>query len=152
VKWDIVSCMFIGEYLHTLDPKKRLSLPSKFRKELGKSVVITRGLDHCLFLLPQPAWKKLVKKFSELSIGSADTRGFNRFMLSGAVDVAVDSAGRILVPDFLKDFAELKTDVVLAGVGERVEAWDEKRWKSYKAHIESQGDAMAAKLGETGVI
>lgn len=144
--------MFIGEYNHILDPKKRLSLPAKFRKELGKTVVITRGLDQCLFLLSQSAWKKLVQKFSELSIGSSDTRGFNRFMLSGAVEADVDSAGRILIPDFLKDFAGLKTNVVLAGVGERVEAWDEKRWKSYKAHIESQGDAMAAKLGDMGVI
>lgn len=144
--------MFIGEYTHTLDPKKRLSLPSKFRKELGKSVVITRGLDHCLFLLSQSAWKKLVQRFSELSIGSSDTRGFNRFMLSGAVEVDVDSAGRVLIPDFLKQFAKLKNSVVLAGVGERVEVWDEKKWKTYKDHIESQGDAMASKLSEIGVI
>lgn len=144
--------MFIGEYQHTLDPKKRLSLPSKFRKELGKTVVITRGLDHCLFLLSQGAWKKLVGRFSELSLGSSDTRGFNRFMLSGAVEVGVDSAGRILIPDFLKHFAGLKSAVVLAGVGERVEVWDEKKWKTYKEHIESQGDAMASKLSEIGVI
>ena len=144
--------MLIGEYLHTIDPKKRLSLPSKFRKELGKTVTVTRGLDHCLFVFPQPAWKKLVGKFSELSIGSTETRGFNRFMLSGAVEVDIDSAGRILIPDFLKGFANLKTKVVLAGVNDRVEIWDEKRWNSYKEQIESQGDSMAQKLGEIGVI
>ena len=152
MKWHIVIRMYIGEYSHTLDPKKRLSLPAKFRKELGRTVVITRGLDHCLFLLSQAAWKKLVQKFSELSIGSSDTRGFNRFMLSGAVEVEVDSAGRVLVPDFLKDFAGLSLNVVVAGVGERVEIWDEKKWKTYKSHIESEGDLMAAKLGEIGVI
>jgi MraZ protein len=144
--------MLIGEYRHTLDPKKRLSLPAKFRKEFGKSVIVTRGLDRCLFLLSHASWKKLVEKFSQLSIGSSDTRGFNRFMLSGAVEADVDSAGRILIPEYLKDFAELGQDVVLAGVGERVEIWNEARWKSYKQQIESQGDALAAKLGETGVI
>ncbi|MBP6946316.1 MAG: division/cell wall cluster transcriptional repressor MraZ [Candidatus Paceibacterota bacterium] len=144
--------MLIGEYQHTLDPKKRLSLPARFRKELGKTVIVTRGLDHCLFVFSVTSWKKLAEKFSQLSIGSSDTRGFNRFMLAGAVEADVDSAGRILIPDYLKDFATLKTDVVLAGVNDRIEVWDKKRWASYKEQIESQGDAMAAKLGEIGVI
>jgi MraZ protein len=144
--------MLIGEYLHTIDPKKRLSLPSKFRKELGEVVIVTRGLDHCLFVFSLSSWQKLVSKFSELSIGSSETRGFNRFMLSGASEVDVDSAGRVLIPDFLKDFAGLKTKVVLAGVSDRVEIWDEKRWEAYKADIESKGDAMAQKLGEIGLI
>lgn len=144
--------MLIGEYTHSLDPKKRLSLPAKFRKELGKTVVVTRGLDHCLFIFSASAWKKLAAKFSELSIGSTDTRGFNRFMLSGAVEAEIDSAGRILIPDFLKDFAQLKTQVVLAGVNDRVEIWDSKRWETYKERIEAQADEMASKLGEIGVI
>ncbi len=144
--------MLIGEYLHTIDPKKRLSLPVKFRKELGKTVVITRGLDQSLFVFPPAAWKKLVAKFSELSFGSSESRSFNRFMLSGAVEVDVDSAGRILLPEFLKGFAGLKSKVVLAGVNDRVEIWDEERWSTYKTHIESQGDAIAQKLGEIGVI
>jgi len=144
--------MLIGEYLHTIDPKKRLSLPAKFRKELGKTVIVTRGLDQCLFVFPLSSWKKLVAKFSDLSIGSTESRGFNRFMLSGAVEADVDSAGRVLVPDFLKEFATLKTKVVLAGVNDRVEIWDQKRWDTYKKKIESQGDALAQKLGELGVI
>jgi MraZ protein len=144
--------MLIGEYVHTIDPKKRLSLPAKFRKELGKSVIITRGLDHSLFVFSATAWKKLVAKFSELSIGSPETRGFNRFMLSGAVEADIDSAGRILIPDFLKDFAGLKTKVVLAGVNDRVEVWDEKRWSAYKETLESQGDSMAEKLSDIGLL
>ena len=144
--------MLIGEYQHTLDPKKRLSLPSKFRKELGKNIIVTRGLDQCLFIFSASAWKKLAEKFADLSIGSSDTRGFNRFMLSGAVEAEVDSAGRILIPDFLKEFATLGTDVVLAGVNDRVEIWDAKLWKTYKKGIESHADAMASKLGEIGVI
>lgn len=144
--------MLIGEYLHTIDPKKRLSLPVKFRKELGKTVIVTRGLDQCLFVFPLSSWKKLVAKFGDLSIGSVETRGFNRFMLSGAVEVGVDAAGRVLLPDFLKTFAGLTSKVVLAGVNDRVEIWDEKRWEAYKKKIESQGDQLAQKLGELGVI
>lgn len=144
--------MLIGEYVHSIDLKKRVSLPSKFRKELGETVIVTRGLDHCLFVFPLSSWQKLVGKFSELSIGSAETRGFNRFMLSGASEVEVDSAGRILVPDFLKDFAGLKSKVVVAGVNDRVEIWDEKRWVAYKADIESKGDHLAQTLGEVGFI
>lgn len=147
-KWE----MLIGEYLHTIDPKKRLSLPAKFRQELGKKVVVTRGLDQCLFIFPPAAWKKLVGKFSELSFGSVESRSFTRFMLSGAVEVDVDSAGRILLPEFLKGFAGLKSKVVLAGVNDRVEIWDEKRWNGYKAKIEAQGDQLAQKLGEIGMI
>ena len=108
--------MLIGEYKHTLDPKKRLSLPSKWRKELGKELVVTRGLDNCLFVYPLREWEKITEKIGQLPLGQADTRSFNRFFLSGAVEVEVDSVGRILVPDFLKDFATLNTNVVLAGI------------------------------------
>ena len=143
--------MLIGEYTHSLDPKKRLSLPAKFRSELGKKVVITRGLDNCLFVYPLKEWQRISKKIAELPLGQADTRGFNRFFLSGAVEVDIDSVGRILVPDFLKDFAGLGTKVVLAGIHDRVEIWDENVWSEYKKRIEKQGDALAEKLGEIGV-
>jgi len=144
--------MLIGEYAHILDPKKRLSLPSKFRKELGRTVVVTKGLDHCLFVYSLKEWQKISQKLGELSIGQADTRGFNRFMLSGAVEVNVDSAGRILIPDFLKDFAGLKNKVILAGIHTRIEVWDESSWDAYKKRVEKQADALAEKLGEIGVI
>lgn len=144
--------MLIGEYIHTIDLKKRLSLPSKFRKELGKKVVITRGLDNCLFVYSINEWKKISEKLAELSIGQSDTRGFNRFILSGAVEAVIDSLGRILVPDFLRDFASLKDKVVFAGVQTRVEIWNEKEWKQYKKKIEQQADSMAEKLGEIGIV
>ena len=134
------AAMLIGEYTHTLDPKKRLSLPAKFRSELGRKIVITRGLDNCLFMYSQREWGKISKKLGELSFTKADTRGFNRFMLSGAVEVDMDGAGRILIPDFQKEFASLKEKVVLAGLNDRVEVWDESRWKSYKKRIEGQAD------------
>lgn len=144
--------MLIGEYIHTLDPKKRLSLPSKWRSKLGKSLVVTRGLDNCLFVYPTSAWQAITEKVAALPLGQADTRSFNRFFLSGAVQVDVDKAGRILVPDFLKDFAKLKNRVVLAGIHDRVEIWDEKKWNDYKKKIEEQADTLAEKLGTIGVL
>ena len=144
--------MLIGEYKHTLDTKKRLSLPSKWRKELGGKLILTRGLDNCLFIYPLKEWQKITEKIGQLPLGQADTRSFNRFFLSGAVEVEVDSVGRILVPDFLKDFAKLESKVVLAGIHDRVEIWDEKQWNEYKRRIERQADALAEKLGDIGVL
>jgi MraZ protein len=148
------SNMLIGEYTHTQDDKKRISLPSKFRKEIGKKVVITHGLDNCLFMFPVKEWMKISEKLGGLSMGQADSRGFNRIMLAGAVEVDVDAIGRILIPEFLREYAgvALKTKVVFAGVHSRVEVWDESRWKEYKAKILKQADQLAEKLGEVGVI
>lgn len=142
--------MLIGEYIHTIDEKKRLSLPVKFRTELGKKIVVTRGLDNCLFIYSLKEWQKVSTKLSELSMGKADSRGFNRFILAGAVEASIDSIGRILIPDFLKSFAGLKNKVVLAGIHNRVEVWDEKKWNEYKSTIEKQADILAEKLGEIG--
>ena len=144
--------MLIGEYLHTLDSKKRLSLPAKFRKVVGKKVVVTRGLDACLFMFPLSTWKVIAEKLQSLPFGQSDTRGMSRFLLSGAVETEVDSAGRILIPEYLKEFADLKSRVVLAGVQDRVEIWNEKTWDEYKRHIEKGADQMAQTLGEMGIL
>lgn len=143
--------MLLGEYTHTFDDKNRISLPSKFRKEIGKKVVITHGLDNCLFLYPVSEWEKISAKLAELGMGQADTRGFNRFMLAGAVEADVDAIGRILIADFHREFAQLKNRVVFTGVHNRVEIWNERTWKEYKTKIEKQADMMAEKLGEIGV-
>ena len=144
--------MLIGEYEHTLDEKKRVSLPKAFRASLGKRMVMTRGLDNCLFVYPKVSWEKVAAKLQGLSFAQADTRGFNRFILSGAVEVEADSAGRILIPDHQKEFAGLGKTVVFTGVSDRVEIWDAASWKSYKARIEKQADAMSEKLGEIGML
>jgi len=143
--------MLIGEYKHSLDPKKRMAIPAKFRKEIGDKVVITRGLDQCLFAYPMPEWEKVAEKLSELPTGSADTRNFVRLFLSGATDVELDSLGRILIPDNLKEFAGLKEKVVIVGVHKRLEIWNEENWESYIERIEKQTDMLAEKLGELGV-
>jgi MraZ protein len=144
--------MLIGEHKHTLDTKKRLSLPAKFRKELGKTIVITKGLDNCLFVYSLKEWKKFTEKLGELSMGQGDTRAFSRYFLGGAVEVDIDSAGRILIPDFLKELAHLQTKVVVAGIGSRVELWDEERWSIYQQELEKKADVVAEKLGDIGMI
>lgn len=144
--------MLIGEYQHTLDDKKRLSLPAKFRQQLGKRLVVTRGLEGCLFVYSQKEWGAISERLAQLGMGQASTRGFARFMLAGAVEVDVDSAGRILVPDFLKTFARLSDRIVLAGVQTRVEIWNEKSWTEYKRRIEKEADVLAENLGEIGAI
>lgn len=153
-EWDKVGykIMLIGEYRHTVDSKKRISLPSKFRSEVGEQVVLTRGLDNCIFVYPVDAWKEISQKLSELSIGQADSRGFNRFMLAGAVEANIDGSGRILIPDFLKEFADIDDSVVLAGVHNRIEIWNEERWDDYKDSIESKADVLAEKLGDIGML
>ncbi len=141
--------MFIGEYLHTLDPKNRISLPAKFRKDLGRAVVLTRGLDHCLFVYPKAAWKKEAESRAVHAGGTAAARGLARLFLSGAMEAEVDAAGRVLIPDHLKSFAGLKSKTVIAGVANRIEVWDETAWKTYTAGIERDADAFAEKIGDT---
>ncbi len=143
--------MFIGEYHHTLDSKKRLSLPAKFRKEVGDKVVLTRGLDTCLFLFSEAAWRRIAEKLAVLPLSQSDTRGFSRFLLSGASEQEVDTAGRILIPEYLKEFGALKSQVVLAGVSDRIEIWDEEGWNDYRRRIEKNADQLAEKLGTLGI-
>lgn len=113
---------------------------------------MTRGLDNCLFIYSRLAWEKVAGKLQELSFAQADTRGFSRFILSGASEVEVDGAGRILIPEHQRQFAGLKKTIVFAGVSDRVEVWDSGRWSTYKARIEKQADALAEKLGEIGAL
>jgi MraZ protein len=144
---DSLIFMFIGEYLHTLDPKNRVSLPAKFRKDLGRAVVLTRGLDHCLFVYPKKAWAKEAESRAVHAGGTAAARGLARLFLAGAMEAEVDAAGRVLIPDHLKSFAALKSKAVIVGVADRVEVWEEGAWKKYTAAIERDADAFAETLG-----
>ncbi|GBD34060.1 Transcriptional regulator MraZ [bacterium HR34] len=143
--------MFIGEYIYSIDEKKRLSIPSKFRKELGKKAVITRGIDNCLVLYPLKEWEKLAKKLESLPSSIKDARHFIRLMLAGAVDVSFDKLGRILIPDFLKDYAKLGKNVAILGLSNRIEIWDAKIWETQKKKSESMVEDMAEKLNELGI-
>ena len=143
--------MLIGEYEHTIDAKKRLAIPSKLRRELGAKMVITKGLDNCLWILPLNQWNKLAEKLSQLPLGQGDTRGFNRIMLAGASEVKLDKLGRILIPDYLKQYAGLKKNVLIAGVYNRLEIWEIGKWNLFKQTTEEEVDNIAERLGELGV-
>jgi MraZ protein len=143
--------MFIGEYSHSIDPKNRMAVPSKFRGELGNKLVVTRGLDKCLFIYPMKVWEEIAKKFGSFPMGEPGTRSFARLMLAGATDVDVDKQGRILIPEYLRSYAMLKRDVVVAGLFDRLELWDEKKWAQYKTKAEKDTDTIAQKLGELGL-
>ena len=143
--------MLIGEYKHTIDSKKRLAIPSKLRRELGTRAVITRGLDNCLFIFPLTQWNKLIEKLAKLPLGQRDTRGFTRLMLAGASEARLDRLGRVLIPDYLKKYAGLKKNIVIAGVYNRLEIWDEAKWNLFKKSTEKEVDNMAERLGELGV-
>ena len=145
--------MLIGEYTHTIDDKNRVSLPAKFRTLMGKKIVLTQGLDNCLFVFTTKEWERIANKLSEnASMLSSDMRSFTRYMFGGAVEVEVDSIGRVLVPDFLRDRAGLKSKVVLIGVQNRLEIWNEKSWSEYKRGVEKQADGLAEKLSGLGIM
>lgn len=143
--------MFIGEFLHSVDEKNRMAVPVKFRKQLSKGAVVTRGLDHCLFLFNAEDWQELAKKIVALPLAQANSRAFARLMLAGAMEVDLDSQGRILLPDYLKQYAGLKKSVVVTGLYNRIEIWEEEAWKNYKLKTESSSDEIAERLGELGI-
>ena len=143
--------MFLGEYKHSIDLKNRVAIPAKFRSNLKTGAIITRGLDHCLFLFDRKEWIKLAEKIVNLPIAQANSRAFARLMLSGASDLQIDIQGRILIPDYLKRYANLEKQTVVAGVYNRVEIWNEAVWEKYKSRTESQSEEIAEKLGELGI-
>lgn len=143
--------MFIGEYQHNIDNKGRLAIPAKFRASLKQGAVVTRGLDNCLFLYTKDEWKKLASKLASLPIAKANTRAFSRLMLAGAMDVDLDNQGRIILPDYLRKFAAAKKKVIIAGLYNRLEIWDEQKWQRYKSGTEKSSTDIAEALGELGV-
>ncbi len=143
--------MLLGEFEHSLDVKGRVAVPAKFRDDLRAGAILTRGLDDCLFLFAQKEWDILAAKLVALPIAQADSRAFVRLMLSGACDVEIDSQGRILIPDYLRAYAGLSKQAIVAGLYNRAEIWDSARWLDYKKKTESQSQHIAERLGELGI-
>jgi MraZ protein len=139
--------MFIGEFHHTLDDKGRLAIPVKFRASLAAGAVVTRGLDQALFLYPQSEWEKLATKISGLPLGQSDTRAFARLMLAGAMEVEIDKSGRVCIPEYLRGYAKLSKDVVVTGLYDRLEIWDEASWNEYSKRTEGASNDIAERLG-----
>ena len=144
--------MIIGEYKHSFDEKKRISLPIKFRKEMGKKIIMTQGLDNCLFVYSINEWQKISAKLASLSLGQSSSRSLNRFLLGGAVEIEVDSVGRVLIPEHLRAFAGLETKVIFTGVHNRIEIWNDNRWFEYKKKVAEEANDLAEKLGDIGAI
>ncbi|PJA41625.1 cell division/cell wall cluster transcriptional repressor MraZ [Candidatus Wolfebacteria bacterium CG_4_9_14_3_um_filter_37_9] len=143
--------MFIGEFKHNLDLKGRLAVPIKFRQKLSGGAIVTRGLDKCLFVFSNKEWEVLAQKLIALPLAQANSRAFVRLMLAGAMDVELDKQGRILIPDYLRDYAGLKKETIVAGLYNRFEIWNSESWKEYKNKTESQSDEIAEKLSELGI-
>ena len=142
--------MFLGEFGHTIDPKKRLAIPAKFRAELGTRAVLTIGFDTCLSLYPMKEWEKLAEKLNSLPLSQPNARSLARFMLSGAMEVELDNLGRVLLPDYLKDYAGLKKEAIVTGVFNRIEVWDKTKWRAYKQKA-ARNINMAKELGQLGI-
>lgn len=149
--WITMGNMLLGEYKHNLDTKGRMAVPAKFRTNLSAGAVITRGLDRSLFIFGVKEWEILAQKLVALPMAQANSRAFYRLMLSGASDVELDSQGRILVPESLREYAGLKKQVIVTGLYNRIEIWDAENWKQYKIKTESASDEIAEKLGELGI-
>ncbi len=141
--------MFMGEYNHTIDAKGRLIVPSKFREALGDTFVVTKGLDGCLFVYDNKEWNAFEEKLKSLPLTNKEARQFARFFLAGAAEVEVDKQGRILVPNILREFAQISRDVVLIGVASRIEIWSKERFEGI-ASFEDM-DEIAEHMAELGL-
>ena len=143
--------MFIGEYNHSIDTKGRLSIPSKFRGELGEEFIVTKGLDNCLFVYPLDEWRILENKLKNLPMTNRDARAFVRFFFSGATECELDNQGRIRIPNNLREHALLEKEAVIIGVGTRIEIWSNDQWQQYNDDANLSYDDIAAKMQELGI-
>lgn len=143
--------MFIGEYQHNIDQKGRLAVPVKLRIFLGKGAVVTKEVDDCLSLYPKDEWKKYADKIAGLPTSKADARAFARFKLGSAMDLEIDKQGRMLIPEYLRKSAGLNKKVVIIGLYNRLEIWDQAKWNKYQKEKENKGGDIAESLGDLGV-
>lgn len=141
--------MFMGEYNHTIDAKGRLIVPSKFREQLGSEFIATKGLDGCLFVYPKEEWANIEEKFRNIPLTTKDARKFSRFFFAGAAVCEVDRQGRILLPQVLREFADLQKEAVLAGVLSRIEIWSKERWQDTNTYDDM--DEIAEHMAELGL-
>ena len=143
--------MFIGEYTHKIDERGRMAIPSKMRGGLGSGAVITRGIDSCLWVFPKKEWQALAEKLASLPLSDANSRAFSRLMLAGAMEVEFDSQGRALVPGYLRSYAGLKKQAVIAGLYNRLEIWEAQKWATYKDKTEKATDQITKHMADLGI-
>lgn len=139
--------MFIGEYIHNIDEKGRLAVPVKFRGRLASGAIVTKGLDNCLSLYPEEAWDKQSEKLVNLPQTQSKSRAYARFILAGAFNVEIDKQGRVVLPVTLRQYAGIKNQVIVTGLGDHVEIWSTKVWEEYRSNIEKDSVGIAEELG-----
>ena len=144
--------MLIGEYEHSLDTKGRLILPSKLREDIGEKFVVTKGLDGCLFGFSKNEWTNFEEKLKTLPLINKNARDFVRFFLSGAVEAEIDKQGRFLIPGNLRSYASLDKEVVITGVGTRIEIWDKESWHKYNSEENLSAETIAENMANLGML
>ncbi|MGQ9779756.1 MAG: division/cell wall cluster transcriptional repressor MraZ [Bacillota bacterium] len=143
--------MFMGEFQHALDEKGRLTIPAKFREELGEGFIITRGLDRCLFVYPRTEWTAIQEKIKALPMEKPEVRGFVRLLSAGAVEAEVDKQGRVGLPPHLREYAGIEREVVVIGAITRVEIWSAAEWTAYARKFEASFSEIAEKIVGLGI-
>lgn len=143
--------MLLGEYRHNVDTKGRVSVPSRFRADLGESFVVTKGLDNCLFVYSKTEWETFENKLKQLPLTNNDARSFMRFFFAGATECEVDKQGRINIPQILRDYAGIKKDVVIVGVATRAEIWDSATWDKYTSSDSLDVSKIASQMSNLGI-
>ncbi|MBQ3407772.1 MAG: division/cell wall cluster transcriptional repressor MraZ [Clostridia bacterium] len=143
--------MLIGEYEHSLDDKGRVTMPAKLRNDIGERFIITKGLDGCLFVFSQAEWSNFEAKLKELPLTNKSARDFVRFFLSGATECEIDKQGRFLIGTNLREYTDIKKEVVIIGVGTRLEIWDKNKWKDYNDNDNISADDIAENMTMLGI-
>lgn len=133
--------MFLGEFAHTIDSKGRLTIPAKFRDDLKDGLVVTRGFDQNLMLFTLEGWRELADRIAQRPLADEDVRAFRRRVFSGAVDLTPDRQGRVLLPPYLRDFAAIDGEVIIAGMYNYVELWNAETWQAVRTAIDDSSDA-----------
>ena len=140
--------MFLGRYAHSLDAKGRLAIPARFGEALAERLVLTRGIDRCLALYPMAAWRPLAERVSALPLSDPNARHFRRMVFAEAVDLELDSQGRILVPPELRRYAGLEREVIVVGVNTSIEIWSPGQWQAVNEVMERDSEEIAHALAD----
>lgn len=143
--------MFIGEYQNSIDTKGRVIIPSKFREEIGNKFILTKGLDHCLYIYPMEEWTKFQEKLVSLPVTNKDARAFVRYFFSSAVECEVDKQGRLTIPQNLREHAKIDKELVTIGVLSKIEIWSKQEWDDYNEQTNLGPEEIAEKMAEFGI-
>ncbi len=138
--------MFLGRFEHSVDNKGRVAVPARFRDKLSGELIITRGNDRCLYLFTEDAWEPLAEKLNALPTGDIEARNLRRAIFSAAEPVELDKQGRVMLPDHLRQYAAISTNVAIIGVGNYIEIWDQAAWQSLDSNIEQNVDVISSHL------